>query len=202
MNKIYAFLFLFSLFLVFFALLRVGDYTQISYAQSYYVPVQLDLNESKNINILLWNGLVLQNWITINQSGLANFAPGMTVVLTSQYPFTVNGEPATYTNSSNPIYFYKFVATKPETLNIDFLPEPLPNTPVGYIIFGSPPPCVAYTNTAHINTQTNTQPETTSVIKINAVSKSSILVLLSRFLIVLSIIYIAIISILLVIKKK
>jgi len=63
------------------------------------------------------------------------------VILTSKYPFTVNGKPAiyTYVNGRNITYFYEFKILQPQTLEIDFLPKPLPNMTFGYIRLNGTP---------------------------------------------------------------
>jgi len=150
-------LFLFLLVLSPIILSRFGNqpiHAQPSDYPTNFVPVYLNLNESKSITVYLWNGLIMERWIVINQSGLARFTPGILVILESQYPFTINGTPAWYGNgTANPFYFYEFRANTSMTLNIDFLPKPLPNTPVGYVNLDSSTPVPANSSFSDIPTK-------------------------------------------------
>jgi len=110
----------------------------------YWVPVYLSLNESKPISIYIWDGMSLEYTATTNQSVTVNFRPNILVILESQYPFAVDGKLAWYNNgTTTPFYFYEFRANESTTLNINFMPKPLPNTPVGYINLDSPTPILA-----------------------------------------------------------
>jgi len=150
-------LFLFLIALSPIIMSRLGNqpiHAQPSDYPTNFVPVYLNLNESKSITVYLWNGLIMERWIVINQSGLARFTPGILVILESQYPFTINGTPAWYANATaDPFYFYEFRANTSMTLNIDFLPKPLPNTPVGYVNLDSSTPVPANSSFSDIPTK-------------------------------------------------
>ena len=141
MNKSFS-LFLFLLMFSLFITSGIESHPFIAQPNDcppYWVPVYLNLNETRPVSIYIWDGMSLEYTATTNQSVIVNFRPNILVILESQYPFEVNGKSAWYANSSHPIYFYEFRANESMALNIDFLPKPLPNTPTGFITFGTPP---------------------------------------------------------------
>lgn len=163
MNKANVFLLLLLSFLV------VPSIHLVTLAQPPgYVAIYLVPNEQKNVTVWL-DGAIVEGFptdyyvfTTVDQPEILYITYGRSVILTSQYPFEINGSILAEYATEDHVYFYRFTANSDMTLYIDFLQSPPQNITTATSFIPTPP----WATTTTTNTTTTTQQNNTAVITI------------------------------------